>query len=143
MRNNTHAHNIFPGERNLLKNPILANINLMNRDVLQLLFSTEHNLQVNNLYLYSLISSDLDLFYFCLCLSPYFLAQFLEKLGPYYLIISPKWVAQFPRLIIWLHATPVRLRLVLNWCYTTLESPPQLGNSISLHALSSLGWLIS
>ena len=46
MRNNTHAHSNFPGESNLLKNPLPAFINLMNRDVLQLLAQFELNLQV-------------------------------------------------------------------------------------------------
>jgi len=98
----------FPEEGNLLKPPMPACINMMNKDVLQLLFSTKHNLQVNNLSLCSLRSSDPNLVHFCLCLSPYFLTQFLEKLGPYYLGISPKWIAQFLRLIIWLHATYVQ-----------------------------------
>jgi hypothetical protein len=74
-----------------------ACINQMNRDVLQLLCSTEHNLQVNNLSLCSLRSSDPDLVNFCLCLSPYFLAQFLEKLGPYYLGISSKIDCAIPK----------------------------------------------
>lgn len=49
MRNNTHVHNIFLGESNLLKTPLFACINLMNRDVLQLLDQSELNLQENNL----------------------------------------------------------------------------------------------
>jgi len=49
MRNNTHAHSIFPRENNLIKTPLPTCINMMNRDVLQLLYSTEHKLQVNNL----------------------------------------------------------------------------------------------
>jgi len=92
MRNNTHAHNIFPGERNLLKTPMLACINMMNRDVLQFLCSFKHNLQVNNLSLCSLRSSDPYLVNFYLCLSPYFLTQLLEKLGPYYLGNSSNWL---------------------------------------------------
>ena len=75
-------------------------IKLMNRDVLQFLFSTEHNLQVHNISLCSLRSSDLDLINLYLFLSSYFLALFLEKLGPYYLGISPKWIVQFLRLVI-------------------------------------------
>ena len=77
-----------------------ACINLMNRDVFQLLAQSEINLQVNNLFLCSLRSSDPDLVNFCLCLSPYFLAQFLRKLGPCYLGISSKILTQFPSLII-------------------------------------------
>jgi len=65
-------------------------INLMNKDVLQFLFSIEHNLRVHNLSLSSLGSFDLDLVNFCCCLTSYFLALFLEILGPYYLRISPK-----------------------------------------------------
>ena len=103
----------------------------MNRNVLQFIFSVEHNLQVNNLSLFSLRSFNPEVVNFYLCLSPYFLAQFLEKLGPYYLRIFTKWIVKFPRLIMWLHETLVHSRMVYNWCYTTLESPPHLGNSNS------------
>ena len=141
MRNNTHALNVFPRERKLLKTYFLGFINLMSRDVLQLLAQSELNIQVSNLSLCSLRSSDPDLVNFYLYLSLYFLPQFLEKVGPCYFGNSSKMITQFPRLIIWLHATPVHSRLVYKWqCFTTLESPPQLGNSNSLHALDILGW---
>ena len=69
----------------MLKNPISVSIIMMNRNVLQFFCSTEHNLQVNNQSLVSLRSYNPNLVNFYLCLSPYFLVQFLEKLGPYYL----------------------------------------------------------
>lgn len=72
----------------------------MNRDALQFLARSGLNLQVNNLSLYSLGSYDPDLVKFYLYLIPYFLVQFLRKLGPYYLGISSKMIVQFPRLII-------------------------------------------
>ena len=115
----------------------------MNRDVLQLFFSTEHNLQMNNIYIYSLRISEPDLVKFCLCLSFYFPSLFLEKSNPYYLGISPKWMPQFLRLIIWLHATPIHSILVYNWCNTSLESPPSPRNSNYLHPLAVLNWLIN
>ena len=92
MRNNTHAHIIFPRENNLLKTLMSACTNMMNKDVLQLIFSTKHNFQVNNLSLCSLRSYDLDLVNFFRCLSPYFLTQFLDKLGPYYLEKYSNWL---------------------------------------------------
>ena len=85
MKNNTHAHSIFLKERNLLKTPFPACINLMNRDVFLLLCSNENNLRLNNLSLYSLRSYDRDLVNLFLFLRPYFLARFLDSLGPYYL----------------------------------------------------------
>jgi len=78
MRNNTHEHSIFSKRKKSAKNPLPTCINLMNRDVFQLIFSNEHNLQVNNLYLYLVRIFDLDLVNFFLYLSPYFLVQFLR-----------------------------------------------------------------
>ena len=69
----------FPRESKLLKAPMPSFINLMNKDVLELHFSIEHNLQVHNLSLYSLRSSNLDLVNFYLCLSTYLFAQFLSN----------------------------------------------------------------
>ena len=70
MTNSMHAYNIFPWESNPLKTPFLACINMMNRDVLQLLCSTEHDLQLNNLSLYSLRSFESDLVNLCLYVAP-------------------------------------------------------------------------
>ena len=79
----THMQQVFvSGENNLLKTPMFACINQMNRDVLQLICSIDHTLQVHNLSLFSLKAFDLDLVKFCLFLSSYFLALFLEELTP-------------------------------------------------------------
>ena len=79
----THMQQVFLSkENNLLETPMFACINQMNRDVLQLLCSTELTLQVHNLSLYSLKASDLDLVNFFLGLSSYFLVSFLEELAP-------------------------------------------------------------
>ena len=118
-------------------------LNQKNIYVLKFLCSTKHNLQVHNLALCSLKGFDLDLVNFFLCLSFYFIALFLDKLGPYYLGNFWKWLCNSFMLILWLHATPIHSRLDYNWCYNALESPTQLGNSNDLHALAILGWLIS
>jgi len=79
----THMKQAFlSGERNLLKTPMFACINQMNRDVLQLICSPELTLQVHNLSLCSLKASDPDLVKFFLVLSSYFLVFFLEELSP-------------------------------------------------------------
>jgi len=72
-------------EINLLKIVMPSCINQMNRNVLQILFSTEHTLQVHNLSLFSLKASNPDLGKNFLYLSSYFLLMFLEELGPCYL----------------------------------------------------------
>ena len=59
-------------------------MNMMNIKVLQFLAQSELKLQVCKLSLWSLRISDPNLVNFCLNLIPYFLAQFLEKLGPYF-----------------------------------------------------------
>jgi len=63
----------------MLKTPLSACINLMNKYVLQLLARSELKLQVNDLSHFSLIGADLDLVNFCLFLSPYLLVDFLRK----------------------------------------------------------------
>jgi len=54
----------------------------MNRDVLQLLCSTDLILQVHNQSMCSLKTSDSDLTKFFLDVSSYFLVLFLEELAP-------------------------------------------------------------
>jgi len=78
----THMQQVFLfGEWNVLKTSMPTYINKMNRDVLQLICSTELTLQVHNLYLYSLNASDPNLVNFFLILSSYFLALLLEELA--------------------------------------------------------------
>ena len=74
----THMQQVFLSrEINLLKTPMPTCNNQMNRDLLQFLCSSEHNLS-----LYSLKTSNIDLVNFYLCLSSYFLALYLEELAP-------------------------------------------------------------
>ena len=78
----THMQQVFlSGEIKLLKTQMPTCINQMNRDVLQLLCSTELTLQVHNLSLYSVNASVPDLVKFFFGLSSYFLALFLEELA--------------------------------------------------------------
>ena len=69
------------GESNLLKTPMPTCINQMYMHVLQLILSTEHTLQVQNLSPFSLKTSNPDIVNFFLGLSSYFVSVFLKELS--------------------------------------------------------------